>query len=189
MWCYYNAWKFGGKTPNRQKNFRKNNPAVDDLNRLFAYHNKCKPLALFLSCTLDVYEVVYWKHVWLIKVCGYRLLYVLQDIFLNSHSTNSRNPTHLWCSVEWLNNWTWWRHQMETFSALLALCAGNSPVTSEFPSQKSVTRSLWVFFDLRPNKRLSIQSKYHWFETLSRSLWHHCNGTVWTQWCQRSGTL
>ena len=23
---------------------------------------------------------------------------------------------------------TWWRHQMETFSALLALCAGNSPV-------------------------------------------------------------
>ena len=27
----------------------------------------------------------------------------------------------------------WWRHQMETFSALLALCAGNSPVTGEFP--------------------------------------------------------
>ena len=24
---------------------------------------------------------------------------------------------------------TWWRHQMETFSALLAFCAGNSPVT------------------------------------------------------------
>ena len=24
---------------------------------------------------------------------------------------------------------TWWRHQMETFSALLAVCAGNSPVT------------------------------------------------------------
>ena len=30
---------------------------------------------------------------------------------------------------------TWWRHQMETFSALLALCEGNSPVTGEFPSQ------------------------------------------------------
>ena len=29
----------------------------------------------------------------------------------------------------------WWRHQTETFSALLALCAGNSPVTGEFPSQ------------------------------------------------------
>ena len=28
---------------------------------------------------------------------------------------------------------TWWRHRMETFSALLALCAGYSPVTGEFP--------------------------------------------------------
>ena len=36
---------------------------------------------------------------------------------------------------------TWWRHQMETFSALLALCAGNSPVTGEFPAQRPVTRS------------------------------------------------
>ena len=38
---------------------------------------------------------------------------------------------------------------METFSALLSLCEGNSPVTGEFPSQKSVTRSFDVFFDLR----------------------------------------
>ena len=29
-----------------------------------------------------------------------------------------------------------WRHQMETFSALLALCVGNSPVIGEFPEQK-----------------------------------------------------
>ena len=28
---------------------------------------------------------------------------------------------------------SWWRHQMETFSSLLAICTGNSPVTSEFP--------------------------------------------------------
>ena len=42
----------------------------------------------------------------------------------------------------------WWRHQMETFSALLALCAGNSPVTGEFPSQRPVTWSFDVFFDL-----------------------------------------
>ena len=37
-----------------------------------------------------------------------------------------------------------WRHQMEAFSALLALCAGNSPVTGEFPSQRPVTRSFDV---------------------------------------------
>ena len=43
----------------------------------------------------------------------------------------------------------WWRNQMEIFSALLALCAGNSLVTGEFPSQRPVTRSFDVSFDLR----------------------------------------
>ena len=70
---------------------------------------------------------------------------------------------------------SWWRHQMETLYALLALCAGNSPVTSEFPSQRPVTRSFGVFFDLRLNKRLSKQSWGRWFETPWRSLWRHCN--------------
>ena len=48
---------------------------------------------------------------------------------------------------------------METFSALLALCAGNSPVTGEFPSPRSVTRSFDISFDLRLNKRLSKHSR------------------------------
>ena len=60
-------------------------------------------------------------------------------------------------------------------SALLALCAGNSPVTGEFPSQGQVTRSYDVFFALSLNKRLSKHSKRRWFETPSRSLWRHCN--------------
>ena len=64
---------------------------------------------------------------------------------------------------------------METFSALLAICAGNSPVPGEFPAQRPVTRSFDVFFDLRLNKRLSKQSRGWWFETLSRPLWRHCN--------------
>ena len=53
---------------------------------------------------------------------------------------------------------SWWRHQMETFFALLAFCEGNSPVPGEFPSQRPVMRSFDVFFDLRMNKRLSKQS-------------------------------
>ena len=69
----------------------------------------------------------------------------------------------------------WWRHQMEVVSALLALCAGNSPVSDEFPGQRPVTRSFDVFFDLRLNKRLSKQSRGRWFETPSRSLLRHCN--------------
>ena len=70
---------------------------------------------------------------------------------------------------------TWWRHQMETFSALLAICAGNSPASGEFPAQRPVTRSFDVFFDLCLNKRLRKQSWGWWFETLSRPLWRHCN--------------
>ena len=69
------------------------------------------------------------------------------------------------------------RHQMETFSALLALCAGNSPVTGEFPSQRQVTRSFDVFFDLHLNKLLSKQSRRLWFGTSSRSLWSHSDVT------------
>ena len=64
---------------------------------------------------------------------------------------------------------------METFSVSLALCAGNSPVTGEFPSQRPLTQSFDVFFDLRLNKHLSKQWKHQWFEMPSQSLWRHCN--------------
>ena len=68
-----------------------------------------------------------------------------------------------WC-IEASENWVpWWRHQIETFSTLLAICAGNSPVADEFPSQRPVTRSFDVFFDLHLNKRLSKQSRGRWF--------------------------
>ena len=69
----------------------------------------------------------------------------------------------------------WWRHQMETFSALLALCVGNSPVTGEFSAQRSVTRSFDVFVYLRLNKRLSNQPRSRWFQTPLGSLWRHCD--------------
>ena len=64
---------------------------------------------------------------------------------------------------------------MEIFSTLLAINAGNSPVTGEFPTQRPVTWSFHVFFDLWLNKRLSKQSWGQWFEMPSCSLWPHCN--------------
>ena len=80
----------------------------------------------------------------------------------------------------------WWRHQMETFSALLAICAGNySPVTGAFLAQRPVTRSFNAFFDMRLNKPLSTQWWGWWFETLSRQLLRHCNEWVFkntSQW-------
>ena len=76
-------------------------------------------------------------------------------------------------------------------SALLAICAGNSPVTGEFPAQRPVTRSFDVFFDLRQNKCLSKQWWGWWFESPSRPLWRHCNDTrypscTWCQGCNKS---
>ena len=71
---------------------------------------------------------------------------------------------------------------METFSALLAICAGNSPVPGEFPTQRPVTQSFDVFFDLRLNKRLSKQWWGWWFQTPSHPLWRHCNVYMYTCW-------
>ena len=64
---------------------------------------------------------------------------------------------------------------METFSALLAICAGNALITGEFPAQRPVTRNFDVFFDLRLNKRLRKQSWGWWFEKSSTPLWRHSN--------------
>ena len=68
----------------------------------------------------------------------------------------------LWSFVLWFD--TDWYHpyhpghddviKWNLFYGLLALWSGNSPVTSEFSSQWSVTRSFDVSFDLRLNKRL-----------------------------------
>ena len=63
-----------------------------------------------------------------------------------------------------------------TFSELIAICAGNSPVTGEFPTQRLMTRSYVVFFDMRLNKGLSKQSWSWWFDSPSHPLWRHCNG-------------
>ena len=70
----------------------------------------------------------------------------------------------VWCRglttwLRWVGQlFAWWRHQMETFSALLAICAGNSPDPGEVPAQRPVTRSFDVFLDLRLNTQLSKQS-------------------------------
>ena len=47
--------------------------------------------------------------------------------------------------IDIMHGYTWWRHQMETFSTKLALCEGNPPVTGGIPSQMPVTRSFEVF--------------------------------------------
>ena len=75
-----------------------------------------------------------------------------------------------------LQHWSpWWRHHMETFPTLLALCTWNSPITGEFPSQSPGVRSFDVFVDLRLRRRLSKQTRRRCFQTPLRSLLQHCN--------------
>ena len=52
----------------------------------------------------------------------------------------------------------------------------NSSIDGEFPSQRPVTRSFDVIFDLcLKKKQFSTQSRCWWFETPSCPLWRHCN--------------
>ena len=81
--------------------------------------------------------------------------------------------------ARFLLKYSWWRHLMETFSALLARCAGNSPVTGEFPSQSPVTRS----FDVS----LICAWTNSWANNgnagdLRRTLWRHSIGLTGHTW-------
>ena len=70
-----------------------------------------------------------------------------------------------------------WKH----FPRYCPLC-GELTGHRWIPLTKASDAELWVFFDLRLNKRLNKQSWGWWFETPWRSLWRHCNGlTMWHQ--------
>ena len=71
----------------------------------------------------------------------------------NGNVSTGRHPNNCYITPDL--NTPWWRHQMEAFSALLAICTGNSP----------------VFL----NKRLSKHSWGWWLDTISRPLWGHSN--------------
>ena len=69
-----------------------------------------------------------------------------------------------------------WKHQMEKFSASMALCGGGLGwgIHRWIPITKTSDAEFDVFY-LRLSKRLSDQSIRWWFETPSRSFWRHCN--------------
>ena len=81
------------------------------------------------------------------------------------------------------------RGSKKTFKlCVTGLCEGNSPVTGQFFGQRPVTRCLDVFFDLCLNKRFSKQCWGWRFKTPSRSLWRHCNRSVWIDNREKNST-
>ena len=76
---------------------------------------------------------------------------------------------------------SWWRHAMETLSALLPLCEGKPPVTGAFLSQRAA--NVGFLFDISLNKRLNKSFSCWWLETPWRSLWRHCKAmTLYKSW-------
>ena len=84
--------------------------------------------------------------------------------------TSSIQPTNI----------AWWRHQMETFSALLAPCVG----IHRSPAQRPVTRSFDVFFDPGLNKCLSTQALLSPSNTANGVGCCHTPTTQYTSWCE-----
>ena len=140
----------------------------------FVFRN-AKPLSKpMISIVLDFsglrIEKVYLQHIAIVISAAWHMLWKFQ--FPNWATTQGCHLNSLILGVVIIHAFfiarvgtellpDWWCHQMETFSALLSLCTGNSPVTGEFPIQRPVTRSFGVFFDMRLNKRLSKQSRRH----------------------------
>ena len=113
--------------------------------------------------------------IWRCSAYNGHICHHFKDFLLYIYIKHWKSHPHTVCLPSCLQQ-PWWRHQLETFSALLAIRAGNSPVSGEFPALRPVTRSFYVFFDLCPNKRLSKQMWGWWFETHSLPLWRHGNG-------------
>ena len=63
---------------------------------------------------------------------------VIIYIFVFSYNKSVHKGLILIIIFDDLSNFifTWWRHQMETFSALLAICAGNSPAPVNSPHKR-----------------------------------------------------
>ena len=139
---------------------------------LIPYTERSLMSSLNIMTSLCQLIVAPWRH-------------VATSIWVNIGSCNDFVPDGSNQAITWTNIdlspvrsidiHPWWRHEMEAFSALLAICAGNSPVPGEFHTQRPVTRSFDVYFDLRLNKRLCKQWRGWWFETLLCPLWRHSN--------------
>ena len=93
-------------------------------------------------------------------------------------TTSNYDADKLWSNC--LSEWLWLDSSMMTssngniFRVTGPLC-GEFTGPGEFPTQRPVTRSFDVLFDLRLNKRLSKQPWGWWFETPSWSLWRQRN--------------
>ena len=117
-----------------------------------------------------------WLFGWA-KIIRTNLIHTRYTYFRHSFYTKK---TFTRIRVEWIKSAHRHQNLMMTssngsiFRVTGPLC-GEFTGPGEFPTQRPVTRSFDVFFDLRLNKRLSKQPWGWWFETPAWSLWRHRN--------------
>ena len=124
----------------------------------WSYGDGLKPMVNYLvTCYIHIFATN-WNNVVMVSraLCLYNGWSKFNTIESATHSfctTALLDVFYFWWTTtviiegpEYLTLTPRWRHQIETFSALLALCEGNPPVTGAFSSQRSVTRSFDVFF-------------------------------------------
>ena len=130
-------------------------------------------MSTFMTCKF--YELIFWtahfQQLWAHGIVSSQFIKVSNYFVMPQMLTKIMQTSTPQCSL-----YSWLRHQMETLPR-----AENSPVIGEFPSQRPVTRSFDVFFDLRLNKRLSKQLIY---------IYLFSNGNMWqiqiqiTEWVE-----
>ena len=116
---------------------------------------QCELSQAYNRACLHIEDYSYFRK-WIFSFCRAHVPNFIWGITSDTIHGNNDFCLITWIWLKWIASITWWHHQ--TFSALLAICAGNSPVPGEFPAQRPVMRSFDIFFDLRLNKRLSKQS-------------------------------
>ena len=72
-----------------------------------------------------------WEEYHIMSLKNIQREFIIYMVRQYSHFIQTKSDTFNW--LVFFSYSAWWRHQVETFSALLAICAVNSPVTGEFP--------------------------------------------------------
>ena len=112
----------------------------------------CRHIRPFVSVLTDgrvyIYRLVMLLSQGVISRKGVYIRLLVRRLSLNKRRMASlTSAAEDKAQYEIVGCWTnpWWRHQMETFSALLALCAGNSPGQNWIPHTKASDAELGCF--------------------------------------------
>ena len=117
---------------------------LDLINGTVSTHSRWSSILLTAQFQLTLDEVKSWRKSFLVVDRKMLTLHCQYHGFWWPGDARSQGIGSNGINTRQSISFSLWRHRMETFSALLALCTPNSPVTGEFLSQRPVTRSFGV---------------------------------------------